>query len=550
MNKFKTITTYSILAVVTLVAMLVVHKLETRMDDIVETEQLRFTGTVSDAPPAVAFTSMALGSFRGIIADILWLRSEMLKSKKRYFEMVQLARWITDLQPNYSGGTAYLAWNLAYNVSVTASSHEDRWRWVNEGISLVRDKALVYNPNDPKLYKELAWIYQHKVGNVLDDAHNLYKSRMAIELADIMGSGNPEWEKFAAAPANEKEFMAVYGKEHDFWKKAADCGYKDYEQLYKAFRRNRKAELPKELVAKLTGAEFTFADTYFRARLLRDRLKLDPRRIIELDKKYGKMDWRIPESLAIYWATMGVERAPGQQDIHCARVITQSLQAAFRNGRLLNFDNETFEPHHTVTIPNVNLADSAYNAYVETQMTYDGDTEHSSFRSARINYLKDAIVLLYTYGNQKKAGEFFRKLEKEDGKQKQPDLKSFVVFQLAEDVKDADVKRATAIIDNLIRQSLLLAILGEQQAAVDQNELAKEIHAKYVKDNKNVARNRLPAFQIMQNSVFEDLYRRGNDTIRKGLDRLLKSQAAERAEEQQLNQNINTPAVPGENQGR
>lgn len=85
MNKFKTITTYSILAVVTLVAMLVVHKLETRMDDIVETEQLRFTGTVSDAPPAVAFTSMALGSFRGIIADILWLRSEMLKSKKRYF---------------------------------------------------------------------------------------------------------------------------------------------------------------------------------------------------------------------------------------------------------------------------------------------------------------------------------------------------------------------------------------------------------------------------------------------------------------------------------
>ena len=184
-------------------------------------------------------------------------------------------------------------------------------------------------------------------------------------------------------------------------------------------------------------------------------------------------------------------------------------------------------------------------------MTYDGDTEHSSFRSARINYLKDAIVLLYTYGNQKKAGEFFRKLEAEDGKQKQSDLKSFVVFQLAEDVKDADVKRATAIIDNLIRQSLLLAILGEQQSAVDQNELAREIHAKYVKDNKDVARNRLPAFQVMQQSVFEDLYRRGNDTIRKGLERLLKSQAAERAEEQQQqNQNTNTPVVPGEIQGR
>ena len=140
---------YFVLVCVTLVLLFGVGRVERRLDNAVAEHHLRFTGQIKNAPPLVTFTTVALGSFRGLVADLLWLRAGSLQEKGSYFEMVQLARWITDLQPTFSGATAYLAWNMAYNISVTCSSFEDRWRWVNEGIKLIRDQAIEYNPEDP-----------------------------------------------------------------------------------------------------------------------------------------------------------------------------------------------------------------------------------------------------------------------------------------------------------------------------------------------------------------------------------------------------------------
>ena len=199
--------------------------LSRRLDAQVKEGNLRFTGEIRNAPVLVTFTTVALGSFRGIVADLLWLRAGALQEKRNYFEMVQLARWITDLQPTFSGATAYLAWNMAYNISVTCSNHAERWRWVNEGIRLIRDQALEYNPEDPILYKDLAWIFQHKLGNVLDDANLLYKNRLAIQMTDITGEAEPAWKELAAAPADEKAFMKKYPADGKVWEKIREAGF-------------------------------------------------------------------------------------------------------------------------------------------------------------------------------------------------------------------------------------------------------------------------------------------------------------------------------------
>ena len=70
------------------------------------------------APPALAFTTIALGGFRGIIANVLWMRLQDLQMAEKYFEMVQLADWITKLQPHFSTVWVFQGWNLAYNISV------------------------------------------------------------------------------------------------------------------------------------------------------------------------------------------------------------------------------------------------------------------------------------------------------------------------------------------------------------------------------------------------------------------------------------------------
>ena len=119
---------------------------------------LESAGALQDAPPLVVFTTVALGGFRGLLADFLWLRVSYLQDEGRYVELVQLSDWITKMEPQCTEIWAFHAWNMAYNVSVMMPNDEDRWRWVRNGLQLLRDEGIQYNPGDPQLYWELGGI--------------------------------------------------------------------------------------------------------------------------------------------------------------------------------------------------------------------------------------------------------------------------------------------------------------------------------------------------------------------------------------------------------
>src|SRR5215208_6339400 len=103
---------------------------------------------LENAPPVLAFTTVALGSFRGLIANALWIRANDLQLEDKFFEMAQLADWITKLEPHYVQVWLVQAWNMAYNISVKFRDPNDRWRWVQNGIELLRDQGLQYNPRE------------------------------------------------------------------------------------------------------------------------------------------------------------------------------------------------------------------------------------------------------------------------------------------------------------------------------------------------------------------------------------------------------------------
>ena len=117
-----------------------------------ETFQLTRTEPLESAPPALAFTTVALGAFRGLIANNLWNRAVRLQDEGDYFEMVSLADWITKLQPDNSMVWAMQAWNMTYNISVQFDDFNDRWLWVRSGIELLRDQGLRYNPHSVELH--------------------------------------------------------------------------------------------------------------------------------------------------------------------------------------------------------------------------------------------------------------------------------------------------------------------------------------------------------------------------------------------------------------
>jgi hypothetical protein len=254
---------------------------------------------LENAPPLVAFTTVAMGGFRGIAADLLWLRSTRLQDDGRYFELVQLADWITKLEPRFTSVWAYHGWNLAYNISVLFNDPEDRWRWVSNGFKLLRDEGIVYNPDDARLLYELAWIFQHKIGGNTDQAHAFYKRAWAAEMGQLFDGPRPDYAYCAANPDDERVLR------------------------------------------------------------MRREYKLDPELMAEIDAASGPLDWRLPQAHAIYWATRSRDVATEEFDQRSAeRMVFQSLADAYRRGKLfVNENRNQFVPSPNIDlIPRVDAA--------------------------------------------------------------------------------------------------------------------------------------------------------------------------------------------------
>ncbi|UKI31843.1 MAG: hypothetical protein L6W00_29730 [Lentisphaeria bacterium] len=81
MSRFRTIVMFFVLVLVSLALLFGISRVERRLDTQVAQYNLRFTGQIKNAPPMVVFTTVALGSFRGLVADLLWLRAGALQEK-------------------------------------------------------------------------------------------------------------------------------------------------------------------------------------------------------------------------------------------------------------------------------------------------------------------------------------------------------------------------------------------------------------------------------------------------------------------------------------
>lgn len=170
----------------------------------------------AEVPPMVTFATVALGGFRGMIADLLWIRATKLQDERRYVELVQLSSWITKLEPHMAEVWVFHAWNLAYNVGVRMSRPEDRWRWVLNGIELLRDEGLVVNPRNALLYVELGWMFQHKLGMDADLASPYFRTEWANMMSAYLGEDGaaPEAESISAQELQDVfRLDAVYMRE-------------------------------------------------------------------------------------------------------------------------------------------------------------------------------------------------------------------------------------------------------------------------------------------------------------------------------------------------
>lgn len=429
-------------------------------------EQLGLTRmkALDNAPPVLAFTTVALGGFRGLIANALWIRANDLQQDDKFFEAAQLATWITQLEPSFTQVWLFQAWNMAYNISVKFKDFPDRWRWVEHGIELLRDDGLRYNPNDTLLYRELAWFFQHKMGQNLDDANAYYKQQWAEEMAPFFG-------------AQGTNFF--------------------------------------ELLHPSTAAART------NAQVLHDKYKIDAAFAQKIDTQYGPLDWRLPEAHAIYWGAQGLEAAkknPGKVKaddlITVRRNIYQSMLQAFHHGRIID---DPFARTSALE-PNLDLVPKVNAAY-ETAMQEDA-ANRDHIATAHRNFLKDAVYFLYENNRVAEAAKWYKMLS-----EKYPDktiletdpnsfprnlsLDEYAVARVQSEIGDTSQERITGVIQGLLAQSYHQMAIGQDDRSVGFRLLARKIYDKYQnnisKMQSNVARVGLPPFEIFNRNVLNRL---------------------------------------------
>ena len=398
---------------------------------------------LENAPPVLAFTTVALGGFRGLIANALWIRLNDLQEEEKFFEMVQLSDWITKLEPHFVQVWVMQGWNMAYNISVKFKNSEDRWRWVQRGIALLRDEGLKYNPDETLIYRELSWFYQHKMGQNLDDAHMLYKFRWAEEMQQVLG---------------------------------------DHPDI---------AEL----------ANPTTDDARRRAKILREKYKLDPAIMEFIDKEYGPMEWRLPDAHAIYWAEMGRRKAKPSDQETLRRSIYQTMQQACIRGALSKSPTGEF-----MLGPKLDLVPKVSAAY--ERMIAEEPNIKDNMRTAHRNFLRTAVYLLYVDGRQKQAQYWFDYMKKLYPNALPPDLglDDYALTSITEEVTDTDVNKVTVIVDGLLRQSFMRLMTDEDDSATNFERLAKRLYDRHqAKTPGTKDRITLPAFASMKKKVLDEM---------------------------------------------
>jgi hypothetical protein len=505
---------------------------------------------LENAPPSLVFATVAMGAFRGLLVDILWLRADRLKDQGEFFDAKQIAEWITTLQPRFAAVWEFQAWNMAYNISVAipATQPDERWRWVKNGYELLRDQGIPLNPKSISLYCELARIFQHKLGSVSDDAHKYYKLQLAMAMEPLLGPADNQYFKaLTEAPTNWEQII----KDPDVASlitslKSADKTFDnndDFVSNYLSLRQNPARFNPDafKVIDNFRGTEaIRKFDIFAKAYHLRNAWKLDPVLMQQLNKTYGPtdlndpnthlpLDWRHPDTHAIYWAAKGLQVATrlsssksGKKEFSVAeintdRIINHSLQDLFRNGKIFIYDvpvqipsdsnSQTpqtkiekeiflrpdlrmFEPYNKAALARI-------EKYGYLEETKTGSLR--SFEYGHRNMLKNAIFSFYQAGHIQQAQKIYDQLKELYPRDEfKVPLVVFVRNRLREELQYTTLDNAKEIVQMMLRESYFRYAMHDDDEAFGREKMAKEVHDHYQSAYSDENRIDLPDFTLLR----------------------------------------------------
>ncbi|MFO7822142.1 MAG: hypothetical protein R6V56_08850 [Lentisphaeria bacterium] len=336
-----------------------------------------------------------------------------------------------------------------------------------------------------------------------------------------LGEWPVDWERLAASPPTKNAFFErlTPEKEATLKRVLAENGLSNLDKLESQFRLEGK--IPQAIAPALNAVDLSDELTfYFRKAWLREQYKLDAELILKLNRQYGKLDWRLPEAHALYWATLGQRASEQEVDTACERMILQSLANAFRGGRLLYLG----DVQALGVTPNIAVVDATDTAHKKALQRPDSNV---GSEAGYENFLIDATVTLYTFGRTEKAREYLGKLREnfQSNKYKLP-LNRFVLRELAGDIQTATYDQGQSMVQGYLYQMYQALAFGDFERGEAFESIARAIWERYMQDaQKGRERRALPPYDQMK----FNMYKRCLETFPEALKKRL-TQAADAPE--------------------
>ncbi len=537
-------------AIVMCLALLTSGSLAVQLSGIAGRAKLTYADRAEDSQSWEVAMGIAMGAFRGIFVNFLWIRANDLKEAGKFYEAIELAKAITKLQPRFPRVWVFHAWNLAYNVSVSTQTPQERWQWVNDGIRLLRDQGIPANPNEMLLHKELGWIFLHKIGGYTDDANAYYKRELAKEWTFVLGpppvreladkDNNHAIEKYASwlqvvadAPtsfdalvAREPSVQVLVQRLRDALGSDLDLAFlKRYELMKAVERSSRRAVYEWQIfntdknpktrafyeicrdpaMQKALDAAIPFT----RRKVLVETYHMEPERMIRYTRKYGPMDWRHHGAHALYWAAKGVEagltrfhvQAKRDYDfINTDRVVFQAVQDIFRSGEIYyDFLSDSTGQYSTMLgAPNLNFADTYGKIIEELRARSWADQQNrifSVYSAGYENFVRDLVTFFYRRGEIPEAEKWYQHLRTWEGQNL--NLGQLRVEDVSMPLKDFVDKElndrftspyiAVQQVTGALTGAFTAGLLsGNDQLFFSQFAYARDVHANFMKEQRRL----------------------------------------------------------------
>ncbi len=105
-----------------------------------------------------------LGGQRYLVANILWNYSDVLFHQGKKEDMVGALGATVSLNPKFTEAWSVLGWHLAWNLNADTNDVALKEKRLHDGIDVYK-AAIEENPEKPKHYFDLSWLYIQRIGD-------------------------------------------------------------------------------------------------------------------------------------------------------------------------------------------------------------------------------------------------------------------------------------------------------------------------------------------------------------------------------------------------